>query len=142
MIPEGIFQTADQQPVAQATISQIGTDTQGVVAVQFHEAKPYLQMTKPISSKALALLILDFHHEELKQCGTVTRFPTRSTSTNEPMIVSAKMVQLGASPISRSQPTQKIAMEEADTVVIRIHAFRDEVSIPWDTFAMRPSYRS
>lgn len=109
-IPEGIFQTPDQKTVAQATITHMIPEAPGVVAVQYHEAKPFLQMARQISSKGLALLILDYRHDELHQCGEVARFPARSTSTSEPMIVSAKVVEhvrlLEASPL-KSMPWKK-----------------------------------
>eukprot|EP00438_Fugacium_kawagutii_P004336 Skav207873 [mRNA] locus=scaffold664:12608:17290:+ [translate_table: standard] len=110
-IPDGIFQTFDGAAVGQLTTMQIGPEAQGIVVLQWHEEN---------------------------KLGTVTRFPARSTSTQEPMLVSAKMVQVGGAAISRSQPKQTLAMEESETFVVRVTAFKDELSTPWDSFAMKP----
>lgn len=70
-VPEGIFQTQDEQPVAQLPVQQIGPGSQGIVVVRYSEAKPYMQMSLPISTKGLALLVLDHDHDDLKHQGEI-----------------------------------------------------------------------
>eukprot|EP00438_Fugacium_kawagutii_P003699 Skav209325 [mRNA] locus=scaffold724:316801:339675:- [translate_table: standard] len=137
-VPEGIFQHSGNAPVGQIPLSQIGPEAQGVTIATAQEAAPFLQMSQPISSKGLAILILDHTNETVKTLGSYTRFPARCTQTNEPMIVSARLVNLGTLQIARSQPSQKMSVEESETFVLRITAFKDEMDQAWESFIQRP----
>eukprot|EP00438_Fugacium_kawagutii_P021051 Skav222607 [mRNA] locus=scaffold5038:168782:173185:- [translate_table: standard] len=137
-VPEGIFQHSGTTSVGQIPLSHIGPEAQGVTIATAQEAAPFLQMSQPISSKGLAILILDHTHESVKTLGCYTRFPARCTQTNEPMIVSARLINLGQLPIARSQPNQKMSVEESETFVLRITAFKDELDQEWESFTQRP----
>eukprot|EP00438_Fugacium_kawagutii_P001626 Skav211744 [mRNA] locus=scaffold1548:270156:274947:+ [translate_table: standard] len=136
MIPCGIFQS-NTEMISQLNINQIGQDAQGIVTCRFHEAVPYLQMGRPVSAKGLALLILDHTHDALTNVGTMQRFPARCTKTNEPMLVTAKLVQIGKQVVERNQPNQKMSVEQTQTMVLRVTAFRDELT-DWNTFTNKP----
>lgn len=137
-IPCGIFQQAPDIPVPQIQLNQIGADAQGVITVSSQDALPYLTMGRTVSSKGLALLVLDHQNIQLQSHGSLTRFPARCTTTSEPMLVSAKLIQLGQADITRSQPQQTMKLEDANTFVLRVVAHRDELEHDWDSFVMHP----
>eukprot|EP00438_Fugacium_kawagutii_P031487 Skav235041 [mRNA] locus=scaffold287:267187:271838:- [translate_table: standard] len=136
-VPDGIFQSGSVG-LSQIQINQIGAEAQGIVLTRAVDAQPYLTMQKPISSKGLALVILDHTHDTVKDIGYQTRFPARCKHTQEPMILSAKLVQLGQQTVNRSQPTQTMRVEESETVVLRVVAYQDELSQDWHSFCDRP----
>eukprot|EP00438_Fugacium_kawagutii_P002895 Skav223706 [mRNA] locus=scaffold2379:65847:70727:+ [translate_table: standard] len=138
VVPQGIFQTSAGQLMQQIQIEQIGPEAQGIILVQAHQAQPYLKMQRPVSTGGLALLVLNHQHDSLAQVGTLTRFPARSTSTQEPMIVSAKLVQLGQQVVARSQPKQTLSIEESETFVLRVMCYQDELGPQWDAFTTKP----
>lgn len=137
VIPDGVFQT-QAEPIVQIQIPNIGPDAQGVIIARMQDAIPYMQMNQPVSSNGLALLIIDHQHESLANTGVMIRFPAKCTGTGEPMIVTAKLVQLCKSMVERSQPAQKMAIEETETLVIRVTAFKDELDANWNSFCAKP----
>ena len=137
-IPEGIFQDASGQPVHQKAIANIGPDARGVIVVHAQQAVPYLKFAQPVSKQGLALLVLDHHDPLMHGVGEEIRFPARFEKTSEPILISAKLVQLGASIVSRITPEHAVKVEEVHTTVIRVIMYRDEIDKKWETILDKP----
>ena len=137
-IPEGIFQDASGQPVHQKAIANIGPEARGVIVVHAQQAVPYLKFAQPVSKHGLALLVLNHHDPLMHGVGEEIRFPARFEKTSEPILISAKLVQLGASIVSRITPEHAVKVEEVHTTVIRVIMYRDEIDKKWEAILDKP----
>jgi len=137
-IPPGVFRQADGEPVQQLSIQQIGPDAKGVIVTDSQTAAPFLQMKQPVSKQGLALLVLDHAADPILCIGEVMRFPGRCVTTAEPIITAARLIQIGAIPVSRNEPTHKLKVEETPNQVLRLLAFRDCWEGEWTQFTKNP----
>ena len=137
-IPDGIFQDADGKAIKQISINSIGPDTSGIVVAHAQQAVPYLKLSHPVSKQSLAMLVLESHDPMMHGLGEEIRFPARFERTSEPILLSAKLVQLGAVLVSRIAPEKSLRVDEVHTQVIRVVLFRDEVDKQWEALLERP----
>ena len=137
-IPVGMFKQGQNELIGQVPLTAIGSETSGVVIVNSQQAQPYLKLATPVSKHGLGLLILDHDASSVQSVGSVIRFPARCEITSEPVIVTARLVQLGNSEVSRHVPVQPLKIEEADTVVIRVIVYQDEFPHDWSLFVQQP----
>ena len=137
-IPDGLFKQGDGEAVGQINTTQIGPQAKGVVVLTSIQAVPYLKASRPLSSSGLALLILDHEATMLHGCGELIRFPAHCCTTGEPLLLTAKMVQLGNSPISRIQGTHVPRIDEVPNSVLKAMIYRDEMQQGWDDFQQHP----
>ena len=139
-IPHGVFRSGSSQPIAQIAKTKIGSEASGIVVMTSIEASPYIKLNKPVSTQGLAMLVLDYENVSLHGQGQIIRFPATCNKTNEPMLISGRLIQIGSVEISRNEPSQKLKVEEEDTKVVRILAYRDEVesSMQWQDFVAQP----
>ena len=137
-IPDGIFQDASGHAIHQKTVANIGPEASGIIVVHAKQAVPYLKFAQPVSSKGLALLVLNHHDPLMQGLGEEIRFPARYEKTSEPILISAKLVQLGASIVSRVVPDQALKIDEVHNSVIRVVMFRDEIEKKWEHIIDKP----
>ena len=137
-IPDGIFKQGANEIVKQIPLQSIGQDSSGIVVLTSSEATPYLKLSKPITKKGLAILILDHHHPSCQGLGHVLRFPCRCEQSGEPIIATARLIQLGCNEITRTFPETQTCVEEVCTSVVRILLYRDECATSWSDVIQRP----
>ena len=137
-IPDGIFKEGEALPIAQITLADIGPTARGVIVVASHQTAPYIRMQKPVSSGGLGLLVLDHHAVSLHGVGEIIRFPARCTATGEPILLTAKLVQIGSAVVSRIHVEGKPKVDEVANHVLKIMVYRDELPADWDKFRQRP----
>ena len=138
-IPSTVFKQGRDQPVQQVGLGNIGVDASGVVLVTAEQAQPYLQLAKPLSKHGLALLVVDHDNSICSGLGEVLRFPARFNQTNEPIIATARLIQLGQLEVSRHLPNTQLKVEEVQTCVIRALVFKDEiVDHDWSQVVQHP----
>ena len=137
-IPCGIFCEDTDTLLSQIPLGSVGPEAQGIIVCNIKEATPFLKLQKPVSKHGLALLILDHEADLLQDHGHLTRFPATCVRTGEPLLASAKLVQIGNIPVVRNEPQHKYQIEEEVTEVVRVLAFRDELSINWSEFMQNP----
>ena len=137
-IPGMIFKQGSDEAVQQIPFSAIGVDAKGVILVTADQAKPYLALPQPISKHGLALLVLDHSHSVCGGVGQVIRFPAQCQATMEPIIATARLIQLGQIEISRHLPESQLKVDEVQTSVIRVVVYRDETEADWPTFVQHP----
>eukprot|EP00435_Cladocopium_sp_Y103_P014980 s1304_g3.t1 len=137
-IPPGIFQQHDGALLQQISLNEeIQTKQQGVVVLNITDAKPYFNLQAPLSKAGLAMLVLEFQDETLPQ-HQVVRFPANCPETQEPMILTAALVQLGAQPVTRHLPPQPTGIEQIETKVVRVVLFRDQYPHAWEPIVSKP----
>ena len=83
------------------------------------QAVPYLRFAKPVSKFALALIVVDYQNPLVFGVGGEIRFPDRCERTSEPVLLTAKVIQIGNVEVTRSSPANPTQVDEVSTVVIR-----------------------
>eukprot|EP00435_Cladocopium_sp_Y103_P053215 s2024_g17.t1 len=127
--------------VAQIPLSQVIADARGLAIATLSEALPYLRETKNISSDALGLLITEEVPSNLKALANVAaiRFPATYLPTQDPLLIHGSLLQLGDHPISRKSLQDPVtSMDLAETNVLKVQLFRDELPTAWEDIATSP----
>ena len=137
-IPSGIFKQEDGTPVNQISLQQLRQKTAGIAVLNKDDAEPFLQLREPLSGEGVGMLIVDYKDLQLPMNHTIMTFPASFAETNDPMIVSAALVQLGAKTITRLMPSNPVSIEQVDTQVVRCVLFRDQYEGDWTQVTQRP----
>jgi len=135
----GSFCTGNDEPVAQLDFSQLGPLVSGVALTTHAAALPFLQADKLLTSKGLAILVLnppkDFQTN--LQWSTV-RFAARCALNQEPMLLLGALVQLGSSLVYQFRAKDTPAIMSVDVACARITVFADQWEGSWEDFAAKP----
>ena len=137
-IPMAVFRQEDGQEIGQIQANQIGPNAMGVVLVNIQEALPYFQLSAPVSQQGIALLILDHDDARLPPSCQVTKVPAKCLATNEPMIVSIAVLQIGAQQVVRNLPTNCLEVPEVSHQVIRVQIYKDQCKAKWEELIQKP----
>eukprot|EP00438_Fugacium_kawagutii_P020621 Skav221402 [mRNA] locus=scaffold1352:61794:66652:+ [translate_table: standard] len=137
-IPEGIFRDQDGHLVSQLPAQQLHPDATGVMVVTLQEAMPYIKLTSPFSTRPLALAIIDPQESMTQMIGSAVRIPAKCVHTDEPVLLTGRLLQIGTGRIERHQPPNTLKVEEVPNCVLRAVAFRDELETNWEQFLAQP----
>eukprot|EP00435_Cladocopium_sp_Y103_P039416 s683_g10.t1 len=137
-IPNGIFQQQDGSMLAQLSIRQISGDAKGIVVTNVSDALPFFQLNEPMSAQGIALLILDHQDPRIPDSKTIVQFPAHFSDTDEPILVTAAMLQIGAQQVKRFRPDTCVQVEEVATRVVRLLAYRDQLKLEWASLLEGP----
>ena len=136
-IPAGVF-ASEGQPLSQVDLQSVDAATQGVVLVDPVQAAPYLRLARPVSSKALALVILG--EPDLSEAAVQVepvRFRAELISTSEPLLLQGVLAQIGDKWCERHVPSTT-PVEVAASSVARVAVYRDALPIAWEDFIAAP----
>ena len=136
-IPDGVFKAGESSPVQQIGVTHVGPSAQGVVVALSHQILPYLRANKPVSANGLAFLILDHAAVALHGLGETIRFPAHCHHTGEPILLTARLIQVGSVHVSRVVASQMPKVEEVTNSVIKVMVYQDEMQ-QWDEFQRHP----
>lgn len=136
-IPASVFQV-DGQPVPQITQHQMQTSDVGIMVLNVEDALPYLQLTAPINKTAMAIIVLDHQDERLPDKRELIKFPANCVGTNEAMLITAAIFQIGQKKAERPKLQACIRVEETELLVIRALVYRDQYQGEWRQFADHP----
>ena len=117
---------------------QVCKVARGVVVVNVQDALPFSQLNEPVSSEGIALLILDYQDERIPAAKQLVKFPAHSSDADEPILITAAMLQIGSQPIQRHRPDTCVKIGEVETQVVRMLVYRDQVKIDWASFMQGP----
>ena len=138
-VPAGIFQQTDGTKLQQLTIMQVQQNAQGFAVVSADEARPFYELQEPITKFGLGLLILDGQQSDVHAKCEKIRFPAQFSDTDEPVIVTAALLQLGQQSVIRHKPDSCTKIEEISTTVLRVLVYRDLYQQhDWQHFQSRP----
>eukprot|EP00438_Fugacium_kawagutii_P025410 Skav235446 [mRNA] locus=scaffold2206:85243:90006:+ [translate_table: standard] len=137
-IPAGIFQDANNNPIDQISLAEVSAGAKGIAVATAHQAAGYMKYSAPLSKHGLALLVLDHQGVITPQAGTDIRFPARCERSGEPIILGAKLLQLGSVHVMRIPPAQAAKIDEVANAVLRVVVFRDEWEYDWTEFVSKP----
>ena len=131
---QGHFRDPEGHPLDQLAIDQVGADSAGVAICSSLEAAPYIAEGKHISTSPLGLLVLDdLHQAELGYAEAQTiRFAGQYIATGEPVLLNARLIQLGDSAVVRAIGKDPMAgVGVAPTAVIKVSVYKDEFGSSW-----------
>ena len=138
IVPQGVFKQQDGTILGSVQVSDVGPNVKGVLLVDQDDSTSTLRLPKPVTQFGLAVIVLaskdnaDLHQSE------AIRFPAMCISTQEPLIASGYMYQLGSQEVVRHEPAVKLAIEEQPTEAMRCLVFKDQAGQFWDQIQQHP----
>lgn len=136
-VPTGVFVQEDGTPVQQIALNQIGSVGKGLVICSEVEANQFLH-EECMSSQGLAFAVVNPSSDFVKMHQEPERFPAGCVSTQEPMLVSAVIVQKGKQWVQRANPSVKSKIEEIPVATAKVLVYRDQVEGSWQDFQEGP----
>ena len=137
-IPHAVFKQEDGREISQIQPMQIHGKCSGVIVMNATEALPYLQVSQQVSQEGVALLIIDHDDVRLPDNKQIIRIPAQCTATQEPIILTVAIFQIGKQVVTRNLPKQCNEIEEVANQVIRVLVFRDQHQAEWSDFVKGP----
>ena len=138
-LAEHTFKVDDGTPVAQLTLSQVGPLASGVALVSYQDALPFLQSGRQLTSKALALLVLN-RPDDLTTClpWSSIRFAAKCAVNQQPVLLSGFLVQLGGQTVGPFFRSDGHAVSDVPVACARLSVFADQLPQDWETFSAHP----
>ena len=137
-IPTAVFKQSDDVELSQLQPQQIGAGCQGVLLVNIQDALPFFALPSPVTSEGAALLIIDHKDSRIPINHEIIRVPAQCKATNEPVILTVAMLQIGQKSVMRNTPSQWVAIKEVENKAIRVLLFRDQFKGHWQDIADKP----
>ena len=137
VLPHGVFKQKDGELLAQLSLKEVSPQAAGVVLGTEDELTPYM-LRPTISSRGLALLIVNPSEGCVATHGETIRVPVACLSTQEPLIISAVIVQKGQIEVLRNRPESPMKVLEAPNAVVKILIYRDEAGSDWQDVVKAP----
>ena len=138
-LPMGIFKEVPSTPLGQLHLREVGPSSSGIVLVESSEAVALLKHPRPISSKGLAVVIIGQEDMNLQGQGEVIRFPATFVRTQEPIILSGRLIQLGNTWVARNNPEKPLQIDQVPTSTVRLLIYKDEFEDDWESLAASPA---
>lgn len=138
-VPSNVFKQEDGTSLEQISVQQFNQHAAGIAVVNIREALPFFSLAQHLSQEGLGLIILDHQDSRIPECKQIIRFPANCPETDEPMLVTAALLQLGKKKVLRHTPENCTTVEEIRTLVVRALVYKDQYSDqPWTTFVSSP----
>ena len=120
--PEGVFRQEDGIALPQIRAQDITPTMRGIVVGTEKELQAYV--SKPcLSNEGLGLIVLEPSQQLVKEEGPALRFPISYALTQEPMLISAVLLQRGKKTVERNLPEQRVQVKEQDNQVFKMILF-------------------
>ena len=137
VLPHGVFKQKDGELLAQLLLKDVSPHAAGVVLGTETDLSPYL-LRPTISSKGLALLVVNPSEGCIAAHGNPIRVPVACLSTQEPLIISVVIIQKGQLEVLRNRPESPMKVLEAPNAVVKILLYRDETGTEWHEIVRAP----
>ena len=137
-VPPGVFKQQDGSVLGPLRADQVQPNAEGVVLVDQAEAAAVLKLPRPVTQKGLAVLVLATKENEQHHEGEPIRFPAMCHQTQEPIIASGYLYQLGSQSVQRNEPAVKLAVDERQIEAIRCIVYQDQAGALWDEMQAHP----
>ena len=139
VLPTGIFKEVPATPLSQLHLREVGPAASGIVLVDSTDAIALLKHPRPISAKGLAVVIIGPDDASLQGQGELIRFPATFVRTQEPIILTGRLIQLGNIWVQRNNPEKLLQVDQVSTSTIRLLTYRDEFPDEWDSLSSSPA---
>lgn len=137
-VPTGVFTQEGGQPLDQVEVTKLGPQHHGIAVANIENALPFLQGAKPITSEGAAILILETMDARIRPGAQTVRFPAICQETQEPVLLSGALVQLGTKQVGRTPPQHQLKVAEEENLAVRALTYRDELEQAWESFSQGP----
>ena len=137
-VPFAVFKQDDGAEVGQIQAHQLGPTSRGVLVMNIEAAIPYFTLQSPLSQEGVALLILEASDSRIPECHTKVKVPVQCQETQEPIIITVAILQVGTKVISRNVPANCLEIEEVPNEVVRIAIFQDQFPGSWQDIVAKP----
>lgn len=97
-----------------------------------------MSRNKPISSQGLGLLLLEHSHASCVGLGSLIRFPCKCELTGEPVLATARLIQIGSIEVTKHVPSTAGTVDEVSTSVVRVAIYKDECMDEWSRIIQHP----
>lgn len=138
MVPHGVFKQQDNTVLGPLQVGDVGPNAMGVLLVDQADCQATLRLPTPVTQHGLAVIVLATKDNTDQHQTEPVRFPAMCVSTQEPLIASGYMYQLGSQPVIRHEPAVKLAIEEQATEAMRCLIFKDQAGKLWDQIQQHP----
>ena len=138
-LDDGMFRWGNDEPLSQLSLANLGPLSTGIAIASFADAQPFLKSGKLLTSKALAILVIN-HQQDLDTTLTwsTLRFAARCSINQEPMLLNGVLVQLGTTPVYQFSGNAQPACPPVEVACARVTVYADQWEGPWDEFCTRP----
>lgn len=137
-IPTGVFRQANGPLLGNIDVQNIGPNAAGVVIVDNNQAEAILRLKQPVTQNGLAIIVLANRTSASDHLVPAIRFPAMFKKTQEPIIISGFMYQLGKHQAIRHEPQEKLAIDYVQAEAIRCLVFRDQAGPLWEKMGGHP----
>ena len=138
---KGHFKDTDDDEVPQVSIDEVIHDSTGIALCTKYEALPFISDQKHISSSPHALLVNeDLSNENLGYISSrVIFYAAQIRETNDPVLLSGTLLQLGDEQVLHSLPKDPMKdYEILKTTIVKVQIYRDELPTEWTTLQQAP----
>ena len=139
-LEEGAFVRDDNRPLKQIQLSAVGPLAEGIVVSTINNAQAFLSANQLVNDLALGLLIVNACEKDMTTSlnWMHLRVPFRCLANNEPVLVSAYLVQLGGSRVQQAQHKPQVDLVPDQVSCVKLSVFRDSIIGSWDDFTKSP----
>ncbi len=137
-IPTGVFRQENGPILGNIDIQNIGPNAAGVVIADPNQAEAILRLKQPVTQNGLAIIVLANKSSAAEHQVPAIRFPAMYQKTQEPIIISGYMYQLGKHQVIRHEPQEKLAIDFVQAEALRCLVFKDQTSSLWEQIQAHP----
>eukprot|EP00435_Cladocopium_sp_Y103_P014969 s2954_g3.t1 len=136
----GHFKDENGENVPQIQFQDLQVEAHGIAIASLQQCQHWLQHHDSISTAALAILLLEeLPAEKLTQFGmTKLSFPATYKGTGEPVLIFGCLKNLGDKKINRHVVGATTKIDIVNTIVVRLHVYRDELQASWQDLTQSP----
>ena len=139
VLEPGTFRVGNDEEVPQVRMAHFGPLAVGVALATLPEAKQFLQSGKVLTSKGLALLLLNVPGDVVTPLPWQTiRFAAKCSVNQEPILLAGVLVQFGQQPIYLYTDKSNPSVPEMEVSCCRATVFRDQLEMNWEEFSRHP----
>eukprot|EP00435_Cladocopium_sp_Y103_P026233 s1561_g6.t1 len=137
-IPFAVFKQSDGTEIGQITTNQLGPQSSGILVSNIENALPYFSLQAPVSQEGVGLLILEANDERIPITHTKVKVPVQCRASQEPIIITAALLQLGSKTTMRNLPENCLSIQETPNEVVRVIVYQDQYGGNWSDLLGRP----
>ncbi|CAE7506880.1 aquIMA [Symbiodinium sp. CCMP2456] len=137
----GSFVSGQNSPLSQLAFDEVVSQAQGIAFCTAQQMMPFITAYRVLSVDALALVSTAPLPTEVCAGAPVSqiRFPAVFSPTQEAVLLSGSMLQLGDEHVQLSSADADMGeIDQLDTVTGRVSLFRDEAQLDWEVFIKAP----
>ena len=138
-IEDGLFVAGDQ-PLSHIPLHQIGPLSAGVVLTTAGQIEAHLKAGQLITNAGLGALVLNADDDQLVTdlVWSQVRVVLRCRANQQPVLVSAHLVQLGRVCVEPAKTSPMFDMPEVRAACIKVAVYRDAIDCQWSEVTAGP----